>query len=288
MVNTAATWEEALPLGNGRLGAMVFGSPDREKIQLNEDSIWSGPYRDRNNPAAKESLAVIRQLLDENRFREAEELCLETFSGLPPAQRVYQSAGDLLIDFSPDGIFGHRGSGTRSGPLLHGVRNECRELDLERSLHRLSFEHNDIVFTRECFVSAGADVFALRFAAADLSGKAVGGKISFRASLDRGVFCDRGGNAKDGVFLARDGDIPFCVMAKVVSRGGTIRSQGGFVSVHNADEALLFVDIRTGFREKDCAAACISALDRAAATDWEQLLQAHESESRAWYKRMEL
>jgi len=93
----AARWEEALPLGNGRLGTMIFGSPDREKIQLNEDSIWSGAFRDRNNPGSLAALPFVRRLLDEGRIPEAEELCLESFSGIPQNQRVYQTAGDLRI-----------------------------------------------------------------------------------------------------------------------------------------------------------------------------------------------
>ena len=284
----AAKWEEALPLGNGRLGAMIFGSPDRERIQLNEDSIWSGQYRDRTNPAAGEALVEIRRLLNEGRAAEAEELCLECLSGVPPAQRVYQSAGDLLIDFSPESGFGHRGSGTRGGALLKNVGNYKRSLDLERALHRISFEYKETVFTRECFISSPADLMVLRFSAAGKDGKDAPGKISFRACLDRGVFCDRGGNINDTAFIARDGDIPFCVMIKVVHKGGMQKSIGGFITVENADEVLLFTDIRTGFREEDCVAACIASLDRVSGNNWEQLLEEHLGEYRGWYNRVEL
>jgi alpha-L-fucosidase 2 len=289
----ASRWEEALPLGNGRLGAMVFGSPDRERIQLNEDSIWSGSYRDRNNPSAKDALPQVRRLIEEKRFREAEELCLESFSGIPQTQRVYQSAGDLLISFSPDGGFGHPMSGTRSGPLLNGIQNYRRELDIERAVHTLSFEYNGAVFTRECFISQPAGLLALRFSAASLDGMPLSGKISFRADLDRGVFFDRKGNVEDGAFLSRDGDIPFFAMIKAVQKGGTQRRRGGFITVEQADEALLFADIRTGFREEDCAAACAANINRAASTDditqtWEKLLSEHTAEYASWYARLKL
>jgi len=283
----AVKWEEALPLGNGRLGAMIFGSPDRERIQLNEDSIWSGQYRDRNNPAAKETLAVVRRLLDEGRAGEAEELCLESFSGVPPTQRVYQSAGELRIDFSPEGGFGHPWSGTRDGHLLTDVRNYRREMDIARALHTLTFEHNDVIYTRETFVSAPAGLFVLRFSAA-ANGKPVQSKISFRAYLDRGVFYDRKENIDDTAFITRDGDIPFCAMIKVVQNGGTQRSRGGFITVEEADGALLFADIRTGFREADCTAACAYNLNKIASKNWEQLLEEHIDEYRGWYGRMEL
>jgi alpha-L-fucosidase 2 len=283
----ASNWEEALPLGNGRLGAMIFGSPDRERIQLNEDSIWSGAYRDRNNPAAKEALPTVRRLLNEGRIGEAEDLCIEAFSGIPQTQRVYQTAGELLISFAPDQTFGHPFSGTRASPLLTDIRNYRRELDLSRALHTLSFEHGGALYKRECFISAPADLLVLRFST-------LKGKISFRANLDRGVFYDRKGNIDNAAYITRDTNIPFCAMIKVIQNGGTQRSQGGFITVENAGEALLFLDIRSGFRESDCTAACIENIERAIAKNdvpgqiWNNLLTEHTAEYRSWYERVEL
>nr|AGS51677.1 putative large secreted protein [uncultured bacterium contig00026] len=284
----AERWEEALPLGNGRLGAMIFGSPGREKLQLNEDSIWSGAYRDRNNPAAKAALPEIRRLLNEGRISEAEELCLEALSGIPPAQRVYQTAGELLINFSPDGNFGHPFSGTRSGPLISDVSNYRRELDLSRALHTVSFESGGVVFKRECFISAVADVLVLRFSAAGTDGNSASGKISFRAGLERGVFYDRKGNVEGAAFICREEGIPFCTMIKVAQRGGTQEGKGGFITVYNADEALLFLDIRTGFRVADYEAACLSNLNRSAKRGWEELFREHVEKHRTLYNRAEL
>jgi alpha-L-fucosidase 2 len=294
----AAKWEEALPLGNGRLGAMIFGSPDREKIQLNEDSVWSGQFCDRSNPAAKEALSKVRQLLNEGRAAQAEELCLESLSGIPQTQRVYQTAGELHISFSPSGSsgetgFGHPWSGTRGGALFSDVRNYRRELDIERAVHTLSFEADGVVYTRECFISAPAGLLALRITAASADGKHLSGKVSFRANLDRGIFYDRKGNMEDAAFICRDGDIPFCAMIKVIRRGGSQRSRGGFITVEDADEAVLFADIRTGFRETDCFAACINNLNRAVKSSnpaqiWEDLLAEHAGEYRSWYDRLKL
>jgi len=300
----AAQWEEALPLGNGRLGAMIFGSPDRERIQLNEDSIWSGNFRDRNNPAAKEALAEIRKLLNEGRAAEAEDLCLECFSGIPPAQRVYQTAGELQISFSPKGMFGHPWSGTRGGALLTGVSNYRRELDLGRAVHTLSFEHEGIIYKRECFISAPvasatlaasavpSGLLSLRFTAESADGSKASGKISFRASLDRGVFYDRKGNTQGAAYLCRDTNIPFCVMFKVLQKGGTQKSRGGFITVEDADEALLLLDIQTKFREDGFEAACLENINRAlqfgaAENCWEKLLQEHIDDYSSLYSRMQ-
>ncbi|MCL2805401.1 MAG: glycoside hydrolase family 95 protein [Treponema sp.] len=308
----AAQWEEALPLGNGRLGAMIYGSPDRERIQLNEDSIWSGGFRDRNNPAAKESLAEVRRLLNEGRADEAEEICLESFSGIPPAQRVYQTAGELLISFSPAGGFGHPWSGTRGGALLKDVSNYERSLDISRALHTLSFEYDNTVFKRECFISAAAGLLVLRFTAENKDGKPSPpfqrGKISFRASLDRGVFYDRKGNIDDAAFLCRDENIPFCAMMKVIQKGGSQRSRGGFITVANADEALLFLDIQTGWIGEELSRkrgdaedaegrvrevykiqeVCLEKINRQIGRGWDELLQEHVGEYRSWYDRVEL
>lgn len=293
----ASQWEEALPLGNGRLGAMIFGSPDRERIQLNEDSIWSGGFRDRNNPAAKEALAEVRQLLNEGRVAEAEELCLECFSGIPPAQRVYQTTGELQISFSPEGMFGHPWSGTRSGALMTGITNYKRELDLSRAVHTLSFEYKGIIFKRECFISAPDGLLALRFTSESTDGSPADGKISFRSSLERGVFYDRKGNFQNAAYLCRDTDIPFCVMFKVFQKDGTQKNRGGFITVENADEALLLLDIRTKFREDDCEAICLANINKQIESDnwqcaaiescWEKLLKNHLDDYRNFYNRMD-
>lgn len=287
----AAKWEEALPLGNGRLGAMIFGSPDREKIQLNEDSIWSGDFRDRNNPSAKEALSKIRKLIDEGRVDEAEELSLECLSGTPPSLRAYQSAGELLIDFSPKGMFGHTWSGIRGGELLSGVCNFKRELDLSRAVHVLSFEYEGIFYKRESLISAPMGLLAIRFTAEDKDNVKEKGKISFRAGADRGVFYDRKGNKDGSAFISKDTDIPFCVMFKVLQKGGTQKGRGGFITVEGADEALLLLDIRTKFREDDCETVCLANINRAYHVGdvqkcWDKIYQEHIDDYRSLYDRV--
>ena len=95
----AASWEEALPIGNGKLGGMVFGLPFTERIQLNEDSVWYGGPQNRINPSAKEYLPKIRKLILCGKIREAQELCTFALSGLPEEQRHYEPLGNLYIEF---------------------------------------------------------------------------------------------------------------------------------------------------------------------------------------------
>ncbi|MFO7616984.1 MAG: glycoside hydrolase N-terminal domain-containing protein, partial [Bacteroidales bacterium] len=99
----AAVWDEALPVGNGRLGAMVFGDPVNERIQLNEESIWAGAPVNNNNPGSLEHLPEIRKALFENRFTDAWRLANEHMLGTPPGIRSYQPLGDLLIHYGWNG-----------------------------------------------------------------------------------------------------------------------------------------------------------------------------------------
>ncbi|MGZ5454976.1 MAG: glycoside hydrolase family 95 protein, partial [Candidatus Aminicenantales bacterium] len=94
----AGDWNEALPVGNGRLGAMVFGYPDHEKLQLNEETLWAGSPIDNNNPAALDALPLIRKALFKGDYAQAAALAEKSLLGTPPRIRSYQPLGDLLID----------------------------------------------------------------------------------------------------------------------------------------------------------------------------------------------
>ncbi|HZN12137.1 MAG TPA: glycoside hydrolase family 95 protein, partial [Blastocatellia bacterium] len=159
----AATWTEALPVGNGRLGAMVFGGVASERIQLNEDSVWAGEKRDRNNPEGARSLAEVRRLLREGRPREAEALADKTIISVPRRLPPYQPLGDLRLRFT-----GHDDAG-----------DYARELDLETGIVRVSYRAGAARYTREVFSSAADQVIVVR-----LAGDRAGG-LSFAATLGR-------------------------------------------------------------------------------------------------------
>ena len=155
----AKMWEEALPLGNSRLGAMVYGTPQREEIQLNEETIWGGgPYRN-DNPKALEALPKVRQLIFEGKSREADQLLNPTFfskaHGMP-----YQTAGSLMLSF----------------PGHESYQEFYRELDLDRAVATTRYKVNGVEYTRETFVSFADDGVVMRLTAAEA------GKLSFTAS----------------------------------------------------------------------------------------------------------
>jgi len=133
----AGEWTEALPVGNGRLGGMIFGGVEKEHIQFNEDSLWTGIPRDYSNPEAYAHLPGIRQLLLEGRQREAERLAMEKFMSIPLRQERYQPFGDLWIECdAPNGIRGYE-----------------RELDLDAAVVTVRYKAGDITFTRSVFAS---------------------------------------------------------------------------------------------------------------------------------------
>jgi len=99
----ASSWEEALPVGNGRLGAMIFGDPVNECIQLNEESIWAGSKINNNNPRALKNLKKLQQAIFDGHFEEAEKIASENFIGTPPRIRSYQPLGDLMIKYEMPG-----------------------------------------------------------------------------------------------------------------------------------------------------------------------------------------
>ena len=272
---SASNWNEALPLGSGRLGMMIFGQPCFETIQLNEESVWSGMFRNRNNPDALKTLPEVRRLLSEGDIRGAQKLAMEGLSGTPTQERGYQTAGNLNITHLADCAAGCHGEFPLPDAPLGGeggeaVTNYRRELDISTAVASVSFETAGIRFTREYFATAADDMLVIRISADKP------GAVSFRASLDRGAFEDTKGAADSRtIFMADSHGIPFYEAVRAVSEGGSVRTAGEFVIVENADSALLFVDVRTAFREEDPRTVCLKKLDEAVA--WIDAIKAEET-----------
>ncbi|HLO83341.1 MAG TPA: glycoside hydrolase family 95 protein, partial [Chitinophagaceae bacterium] len=126
----AKQWNNALPLGNGRMGAMVFGDPNRERIQLNEESLWAGTRVNDLNPSSKEHVKEIQQLLLQGKNQEAYQLTKKHMLGIPPSLRSYQTLGDIFIDWDSS-----------------AVEDYTRKLDLVSALHTTTYKRNGAVIT---------------------------------------------------------------------------------------------------------------------------------------------
>jgi alpha-L-fucosidase 2 len=144
----ATKWPDALPVGNGRLGAVVFGDPANERIQLNEESIWDGqPGLDRNNPKAGEAIPKIRELLFAGKIAEAEALAQTDLFSIPQRMPCYQTLGDLHLTFSK---------------ITGKVEDYRLELDLDTAIVRTTFTHEGTKYTREVFSSVPDQVIVVR------------------------------------------------------------------------------------------------------------------------------
>jgi alpha-L-fucosidase 2 len=151
----ASKWPDALPVGNGRLGAMVFGVPSLDRLQLNEESIWDGePNRDRNNPKAAAAVPRIRELLFDGRITEAEQLAVSDMLSVPRRMPCYQTLGDLHMDFSAMGL------------APDTTVNDYRlQLDLDTAIATITFACNSTNYKREIFVSAPDQAIVVRLTA---------------------------------------------------------------------------------------------------------------------------
>ncbi|GIO13227.1 alpha/beta hydrolase [Cohnella xylanilytica] len=270
----AQDWNEALPIGNGRLGAMVFGGADRERLQLNEDSLWYGGPRDRNNRDALPNLPKIRELILAGKLREAQDLASMALTGIPESQRHYLPLGDLELQFASSG----------------GSAEEYeRELDLSRGLTAVSYVQDGIRYSREAFASCPDQVIAVRLQADKP------GSLTFRARWDRQRWRYLDGIepwGTDGLIMEGDaggeGGVSFRAALKAVTRGGNCRTIGEYLLVEQADEAILLIAAGTTFRSPDPEQACKEAIEAAARLSYERLRERHVADYRSFFDRVQL
>jgi alpha-L-fucosidase 2 len=273
----ATQWNEALPLGNGRLGAMVFGGIQSERLQLNEDSVWAGEKRNRNNPAGAAAISEVRRLLFAGKLKEAEQLADRAIIATPRRMPPYQPLGDLLLRFSgQDAASDYR-----------------RELDLATGIARISCQANGARFTREFFVSAVDQVIVLRLTCDKP------GRLSFAATLTReadskttavsphrviieGEAITRGPRHPD----ERKVGVKFCGVLQVATEGGKTRVEGNEVIVEGATSATLFFAAATNYRHKDLLAKCEQYL-MAAKKPYASLRAAHIADHQRLFRRVE-
>lgn len=267
----ARLWEQALPIGNGRLGAMVFGGADTEHLQLNEDTIWYGGPMDRINPDARENLDRVRELIFAGRIPEAEELLRYCFTGTPQSERPYQSLGDCTIRFQGN---------------AEPAEDYVRELDLEAAVVKVSFRKGSCRYERQYFVSAPAQTAVVQMVSSEE------GALSFDVLLTRERFYDSVEKAgRDTVLLKGNlgkGGSDFCLGVKVCVQGGTVKCLGEHVIVRGAARAVLYLAAGSTFRCDDPGKYVLEKLTQAAAVEFDTLIKSHIEDYQALYGRVSL
>ena len=261
----AENWDEALPVGNGRIGGMIFGRVNEELIQLNEDSIWSGGFRKRNNSKAYANLEKMRKLIRDGKTTEAENLCAEAFYGTNENQRHYQPLGDLHIWQQSDGE----------------VLNYKRSLDISKAVSTTAWQSGGVKYFREVFVSHPDEVMTVVFTS---NAK---GKINFVAAIDgKDDDYDKNEAYDDStiLFTMTDG-IPYAAAISVSAVGGECGTDANRISVKNADSAMLTIACQTSFRTGDYEKTAISQAKKAHRTGADALLKRHIADYKKLYDR---
>src|ERR1700733_9180954 len=229
----AHEWTQALPVGSGRLGAMVFGGPDLDRLQLNEDTLWGGGPYDPNHPDALAALPEVRRLVFEGKYREAHDLAEARMMARPLLQMPYQVLGHLEMAF----------------PGMSAVERYRRELRLDTAVARTTFTCRGVAFQREIFASPVDQVIVVHLSA-DAPGRitfdlsmTTPQKATVEAKGDELTL--RGTNrGAHGVESA----LRFEARVHVVRFGGSSRAEDGVVSVRDADHAILLVAAATSYK----------------------------------------
>ncbi|WNR43039.1 glycoside hydrolase family 95 protein [Paenibacillus roseipurpureus] len=267
----AEQWEEALPIGNGRLGGMIFGKVAQEKIQLNEDSIWyGGPIRT-NQKDVSTHVEHIRQLLHDQKLGEAEHVTRMSFMSSPKYMYPYQPLGDLNL-----WMLDHEGP----------VEAYRRELDLDQAVVRTEYKLNGIQYEREAFSSAVDQVLVIRLKAS-LPGSLTCSVNLMRRPFDLGTFT----HGTDTIVMNGEcgtGGVRFHVGVRAVAEGGTVQIIGDFLSVEKADTVTLYVSANSTFRCIDPLMVCLEQLDRATQRSYSSILNDHIRDYRSLYRRVSL
>lgn len=293
----AAEWVEALPIGNGRLGAMVFGGVATERIQLNEDTLWSGRPRDKNNYNAYKYLPEARRLIFAGKYQEAQRLIEEKMLGA--YTEAYQPMGNMWITSEVDG----------------SIRDYRRELDLERAVVTVAYTTESTQYRREIFCSYPDQVIVLRLTSNQP------GKISCQLALDS-PHRFRISSEEDNQLIL-DGRCPvytapnyvtdeqhpiiyedevsrgmlYRVLVQVAAEGGSVAFTDGKLQIAGADAATILLTAATSFNGfdrnpylegKDPKPICAELINQAAARSYQDLLDAHLADYQSLFNRVKL
>lgn len=279
----ARTWDEALPVGNGKLGAMIFGGVAREQLQLNEDSIWEGYKRNADNPNALAALPKIRELLFADQNDEATKLIGATMMGIPARVRSYQPLGDLWIE----------------SPGVTNAQNYRRALTLDSGVADVSYQVGTNKFTRHTLASYPDNIIAT-YITCDHPGK-----ITLQLSMSRTLDAKSIIETNDSYRIVLRGQIMsqyftdpkpvpamrFESQTLVIPKGGTVTVSGNKLIVSNANELMLLTTGASDFRGGDPEKACRETLKNAgeiAARSFNEIYARHLQDFRALFSRVDL
>lgn len=271
----ASRWEEALPIGNGRLGAMVYGGVKEDHIQFNEETLWSGEPHDYSNKDAFKYLGKIRELLLQGKQDEAEKLAGETFMSVPLHQKKYQPFGDLWLTF----------------PGEENYSDYRRELDLSEAVCKTTYKASDILYTREYIASYPGNSIAVNLTANRK------GSLTFDISLGSVHEDFSAAAGQDGTIRlkvrVKDGVLYGTALARLTLKGGKFTAARDKLHVENADEATIWLTAATNFVTPedvsgDPDSLCETMLAGAMAVRYKEFRKLHIEDYRKYFNRFSI
>ena len=275
----ARQWVEALPVGNGRLGAMVYGDPCKEKIQLNENTVWAGQPNRNDNPDAREALPQVRKLIFEGKYKEAQDLVNQKFISKVSNGMPYQTVGDLHLVF----------------PGHERYSDYYRELDIAKAVETTRYTVDGVHYESKVFASFVDQVIIVRMTA----DKA--GSINFTATMDRpaSFAVATKGNSElilSGVTSDRDsikGNVKFQAHVRILTEGGSVSASDTALSATNADVATIYISIASSFKNYDDISADAGAkadqyLQNALKRSYEESLRDNMAAYQKYFDRVDI
>ena len=277
-------WMWALPLGNGRIGAMQYGNPDCEQIEINEESLWSGRQIEESYHASPEALAEIRRLLHEEKLKEAAQLARETFLSDPPVVRSYESFGEIFVDFLDKSPYS----------------NYRKELELSEAICRISWTKSKVNYKSECFISEDFDGFVYKV---ETDGKPFSCNVSIKRKQDAYSSCIE----NDTIIM--NGRITYATHhyygkggegmsfgAKLkIKTDGELSTDHSTITVTDATYLIVYSAFETNYNAEkfdvdeaiDFKSKLNSIIDNLYNSDYEEIKETHISAHKEWFGNVE-
>jgi alpha-L-fucosidase 2 len=275
----AAIWNEALPLGNGRLGAMVFGDPAVERLQLNEETIWAGSPNSNAHSKSIKALPIVRQLIFDGKFDEAQELATQDIMSQTNDGMPYQTFGSVYISFP-----GHQ-----------KYTNYYRDLNIENATAKVKYTVNGVEFVREILTSFSDQVIVVKLSASQPGN--ITCNVFMNSPIDKTVPATEGQQiVLSGItsnFEGQKGKVKFQGRIQAQNKGGEVVANNGILSISKADEVVLYISIATNFKNyQDITGDEIekskSYLNQALTKDFETIKNTHIADYQKYFKRVTL
>lgn len=275
----AQTWTEALPIGNGRLGGMVFGAPATDRIQLNEETIWSGRPNSNDNPDALEWIPKIQQLVKEGKYKEAEAAANAHVMPKTNSGMAYQTFGDIYL----------------SVPNVQEYTDYYRELSLDSARAIVRYKSNGVTYTREYISSLSDNVITIRLTA-DRQGA-----ISCTCHMttphpNAKIYTEGQEIVLGGISSSHEGvkgKVAFTGRATAKSVGGNVKVKDSSIQVEDADEAVIYISIATNFRSYNDISGSSEQksediLKEALIEEYETMKKAHVAKYKSYFDRVRI